>query len=726
MTTRERFIILLFGRNKRPLYLDDNGFITEGNDSWLKTNNELAKIEFSPGGWKDALIKYARNVFYLGITRDMTTPITFYKDGYKILKYITWLPNGGVETSAHIGILKLDELELPYNYKKWYFGELNFSKFEHGNQYFKIEALEGGMSKVFKAIEKVKFEIPIDEDPQHINVLFDGITLHGKQTMLWADQLMDPYLGADYFTFNFLLAKEQAEGSAPGIIIQESLYQAFFDPDVTSSTNYFLNEDGTNDSVTSVRIHGTLNIKLITQRDNTYFRAEFYKSNFINPFPITKYSITSGPVSAHPLYNPTTKILSVPYDFTIPIFPNDKIYSYGEIGAGTGTGRPSAFQVLETSTMNIEYQGKGNPSYVKGLYASRVLEQIGIKAVGNRDILSPDNVFTKSDWLAGKKDLFITSSDALRGIPNSKIQTSLYEIYKSLQHFGVGLEIKNQKIRIEPHDYFFTNELILDLGEIKDAKLVPANDLIINTIKVGGPEIDYQDVNGKAEPNQTQEWVTPNTREVAELDLTTPWRRDPYGMEFLRNMKGKDTTDAEGDKDVFMVNIEQTSNVDENGIVYYKLNRPAYSLIEGIPDPIGIFNLEYSPKRTLINNMNYILSVMDRREGEFIELANANKNKDLKTILSGVTVDEDLKIQIGSMGVKKFQPYYINFITKVPVILPPIIDEKPYGLLRFTLLNREHFVRWFDGSIKPGDNDQQNYKTLVDASTDLSKFYEPL
>ncbi len=93
-----------------------------------------------------------------------------------------------------------------------------------------------------------------------------------------------------------------------------------------------------------------------------------------------------------------------------------------------------------------------------------------------------------------------------------------------------------------------------DLWEVKDFQVSVAEDLIYNTIKVGYPNQNYDDINGKDEFNTTHVYNTPLTRIAKELDLTSEYRADSYGIEFTRaNLAGKKTTDSGTDNDVFII-----------------------------------------------------------------------------------------------------------------------------------------------------------------------------
>ena len=123
----------------------------------------------------------------------------------------------------------------------------------------------------------------------------------------------------------------------------------------------------------------------------------------------------------------------------------------------------------------------------------------------------------------------------------------------------------------------------------------------------------------------------------------------------------------------------------------------------------------------MINNADRLASMLDRRDGDLVTMSSALKNRELKTNL----VDEDLPMQVGSFGNKKWQPYYFNFTTEVDVNVHNVLDNTPYGKVRFTVNGREWFGRMNDGSVKPGDKDAQQWKLIVAENNDLKKWYEP-
>ena len=117
------FIFWLFNKDKKPLYFDK---IVRESNGILKPDGQPAHLEYAPDGWKDILVKYGRNIKYLGLFRDFTVPMNFKRDGARIVKDAMW--KLGMEAVIYLGVSKLNRKVYPPKYEPWYSGELDFSK----------------------------------------------------------------------------------------------------------------------------------------------------------------------------------------------------------------------------------------------------------------------------------------------------------------------------------------------------------------------------------------------------------------------------------------------------------------------------------------------------------------------------------------------------------------------------------------------------------------------
>ena len=783
---RKSFLYYLFSKNKAPLYVDENNHVQEGDPgNYTKPNGQPARLQMSPDGWKDTLVKYARNLKYWGLFRDFTVPMRFVGDGAKILHNRMW--SAGVEAITYMGIAKLDRTTLPYKYTNWYISELYFTKYKQTRTGVEIQAVEGGLVKYIKANENTAYEIPITTDLEKRFLEHDGVVLTNKSNYLFIDQLEiknSEYGGFHWLPFMF----NNKEATAAGLTFQtQSLEDINLIPyaDKLQSTNWFARADTLNTDVITAKIQGRIAIKCTRQDAANGLKLRFLRSNqdIANQNDYEVFSQT--PLVGGEVYYQDVNI-------NIPLQPGERLYFEGFLGT---TGVNTDYQFLGESHLSITYDGRGRKSYIEFLTPERVLEKLLSALTGNQ-------YQAQSNFITARTDVAITSGNAIRGIKDylnpNKITTSLSDFFKAFGIYSIGLTVKDDKLIIEPLADFFKSSIIADLGEVDDVVIEPAEDMMFNRIRCGGEEIEYNDVNGKLEPNQGQTWEPPTKKVVKDLDIKNPYRTDPIGIELLRiNYEGLTTTDTKDDGKPFMINIKTVSEVitqtvdffssgvymtnpgnyeiapgstiritgstgnnndylvvatgtniiqfdpagppvvDETGanitITFltggvFKLNRPAYTALSGIPTQMqsSIYNLEFSPKTSILNNGRLIRSILDMMDAELIKRTQADKNGDLSRTIGGVTIDEKADIQIGSLGDRLFLPYYITLRTKVPVNVIELINANPYGKIQFTYNGTVFYMFLMDGGIAPAkagkDNDAQTWKGIAATENDMKKF----
>jgi hypothetical protein len=683
---RPSFLYYLFSDRHLPYYVDAAGHVVEGDGNYFQQDGVTpAHLKHSPDGWKENLVHWGRSLKYYGLMRDFTVPLKFVGDGAKIIRNRMW--TSGVEAVCHMGIAKLDRTSLPYNYLSWLATELNYVKYIQTKTGVEIEALEGGLSKLIKAFENTVYSIAIDENPDHIEVFTDGMELDYSGKYINVD---NPNVGAlgPHGSSKYMLpiTNITSEGRAPGIAFLTSTLEVLTSgptTDLSSNTNYFFY---TNKAL-SIRLHGSIKIDFGASHQSLTFRVQDNYGNVLfdaNPGLAVTY----------------TGVVDFPFDFTASLGGDTKLFMYAVDALG------DTVDYLETEIF-IEFVYRHPSSTIKALRLITVLEQL-TKLITN-------NAYTcSSALLTSLTDYCLTSGDALRGIENSVLKISLSDFFKFLfARFSVGLAVHNGQLVIEKLEDFFQAVTIVDLGEVADVTITVAEDLMGNTIKAGYEKQDYTDVNGRNETNQGQQWTTPLTRIIKELDLVSPVRADPVGAELARiNFDGKTTTDGTGDNDTFCLNV--------TGDPAFILNRPAYSSVTGIPHPGSAFNLELTPKIGILNNGKFLHGILDLLDTGVIKMQSADRNKELVTVLGSRTIDEDADIQIGSLDAPLWRPYYFNFKTKIPVNMVELLKANPWGRIKFTYNGNIFFGFLMDGGYKPGTNDSQTWKLLCAPGTNLT------
>lgn len=786
MTERKTYLFFLFNEEGAPIYIDDGGNVQVGDPTTLKRpDGRLADLDQAPEGWQGILVKYARNMQWMGLFRNMSVPLQFPGDGANILMDGMW-NHGGVECVRFLGIMLLDKLSTPYQYDSWYLCELDFKKYNQQKDKVLIQALEGGLSKYLNANDSIKYPIELD-NPKSFYLLRDGIVLTER-----ANYEMAAGIEIDYNTFgsrvwmplNFF----NKEGSASGVAFFTQNLEPTSLPTFPITTQNFIAKAGSrlNPDPVQVEITGNIYYKVINDGDgSTSFRMRF--------------QTTAQDLGNQDDYNlgipgtwNTDDIITTPVNITIPLRPADQLYLTGFF-FGAGPFDNAKIQILPDSKLVFKYSNRMYSTYSKEMYAIDLLKAVV-------DKMSDGKYTAESSFLSTKKDLSFTCGDSIRfnGIQaGHKIETSLKDLFQALKVSSgesLGAAIRNNILVVEPLSYFFKDEIVLDLGEIGDfPEVTVLEDLIYDEIRAGYEKNEYENVNGRIEFNQGQDWKLPILKVKNKLDLESTFRADPIGTELYRiEVVGLDTTDKTEDKKPFVSKIETVSQnivqtvdfvsagnymtnpfaypfnpgsfvriigglndgkileiaatginivqfypstpvIDEIGIattiVYvtsglFHFSRPVYTAVEGIPPEMvdSIYNTEITPKQAILNNGDVISGGCDQLETKLVEFIKADMNDALATTIAGVTLRQKENIQIGSLKQKLWKPYAIKINAKSQINVLALIEENPFGKIKFTVNGFDHFCFLMDGGVEPETMAIQEWVLLASGTTDMRRF----
>lgn len=197
---------------------------------------------------------------------------------------------------------------------------------------------------------------------------------------------------------------------------------------------------------------------------------------------------------------------------------------------------------------------------------------------------------------------YIMAAESARGLPNAKLYTSYKKFCDWMEaEFGYVPVINENTVTFMHRDKLFTSTVVKDLGtEINDYEFSVNDSLIYSSVKVGYDKEDYDSVNGRDEFRFTNEFSTGLNLRDNTLSLISPYRADAYGIEFLVQKRGEDTTDNDSDNDVFFVSCDQ----DGVNLKLYRAYTP--SQFSGLLSPETMFNFQYSPRFMLEANKKYI------------------------------------------------------------------------------------------------------------------------
>lgn len=313
---------------------------------------------------------------------------------------------------------------------------------------------------------------------------------------------------------------------------------------VPNSTEYFLKAT----REITANITGSVNINLSLTRgggvSTIHLQVGLYTSLYKN-YIVYDQIVSSGDIN-------------VSINSPITLEAGEKVFIYltmpgyqSEGGTGTLTQLGASFSASFTATI---FGG------VFCLQPLQLLKQLVSKMT--------DGKYTAdSHHFTVHNNILTTCGDAIRKtdrsiVPNYHMATSFQDFFTSYSAiYDLGIKIVDNVLWVEPKKDLYKDDVeIFDLGEVDELEVDVATDKIISNIKCGYPDQDYDERSGKYEFNSTQEYKLPIRSVNKDLDITSKYRGDGFGIEFIRlNLNSKDTTDNSGDKQVFFVNADTSA-----------------------------------------------------------------------------------------------------------------------------------------------------------------------
>lgn len=267
----------------------------------------------------------------------------------------------------------------------------------------------------------------------------------------------------------------------------------------------------------------------------------------------------------------------------------------------------------------------------------------------------------------------------------------------------------------------------VSLGMVdQSTKFEPAIDMLGNTIKAGYNDQQYDAINGTQEVNSQQNYTTALLNPVKEINLMSPYRADPYGIETVR-ITQNDSAASRSDNDTFKIWIKDEpepaiggSGIFAGFIYYHPLRTEGYISLAGV-DP-SYYNYMLSPKQCLLRGGAYLSSIFYNMKGYQITLASALKNSAMiYTGLDGKRVAESDPISISDLPAPLFCPIYATVNPGLSNNVLDLLDATPYADMNFDFngVNTKAFINKF--SVQIGNDKPTETKLLLTPDNDLTK-----
>lgn len=692
------------GRSHIYFLMDSSNKSYYVSNSMVLVSSTPRPLQFTPDGWRNITISNQRNQKYFAIDRSFSVPLDYVKDGAQILKHLYY--NRGLEEKVFMCIAKqvmyFDATHYGYYYTLLYKGEIDLANFTDSSTKVTVNIMEGGPVKLIKARENTSYEIPVED----ILVKMDGVNLRQNASYLITNGALANDLGGHTLDAT-LLANEAI--SSLGAQSQQRVLTGNSTSDLWNLGQFFLI---TGAEAADITLNWDFRMTPVLSSVGAVFGTTIALQCRVLTSVSTEFSIPGVPFGRNIeeigggdpllLYNIEHHFQGT-VSFTAPAGSKIVLYMTATVNRDF-----TFFTYDNDGTFSVNYTYTHPTTYIKALRPLKLLQEIIYRLTDGQYTIA-------STTLQTYQDIVVTCGDAIRGIDEAKIKTTLLNFFQSFNTvLGIGLGMIGSQLRLEQKGYWVDYSDPIDLGEVKNLRISPANDYIYNNLKIGYPAQEYEDVNGRQEFNNTHEYDLPVTRITKTLEMVSSYRADCYGIEFTRiNLEGKSTTDNKSDNDVFLLHIKDTP-IEEDGQTVYELDRSLNAGATGLLEPETVFNIYLSPKHCLFRNSNYLHSLFYKQDGKIITFQTTEKNA---SMVSDVT--ENANVIVNDLDPALFQPNLLDMEAKMPINIQPILDLNPLKAFTGTFLG----IPFLGIPVKQGSRDSdraaQNIQLLAAPTQDL-------
>lgn len=722
-----------------PFLADDQGRTLTEDNGTIVTRALPTEIENSPEGWEKSVLQFSRNHEFTGLFKFYTTPLKFFLEAAKIIRYYRY--KIGIDAKLFFIWLKLNQnFGGGMKYEGWYKGQMDFTTFKDQWDGVQINITEGGFYKDLNANKDIVQEIALDDDPDTVSVYMDGLVL--EQKIMYEDtsgvEVSIVNYGQEFLGPCTLVGRD---GNSVGIFSDsenlESPPGAF--ADMVKTNNVFMKNMGK--VVIPVTLEGVLEFTCtgMTSEPAYALRHRFLTSNSTlanqSLYDIFATGLVVGTTYTHP------------FSITIPLAPGETIFREGIFFGGPGTD--AKIEYTENSKFSASFKTRKDATIVKAhtIYnlGNKVVKKMSnnVSAL-NSPFLSADInlLVSPGDAIRGipgaviktKYTDYYKSTDAVKCIAmtvvnNNPVITSRYDKFTNTTIANLGAASKWTE---EPaNDYIYDS---VEVGYPKKDPLgtdnvngrysfnnthVYKNPIlsIKNTYKAVSAYLSDPYVIESFRINFENKQTTDSTNDnenffldaekvyanyvgnVQGVAVQSSFYIDQVGMGLLPGVRFKvlnglnigvytifSASEISGKTHITVT----TAVVDENGaneieFLHYRLRRPVFTSITGIPAGADVFNLMLSPARIFREHWRWVKSGLEHQDAGIVEFKSTDKNRDLETTdVNGVIIKESANIQVSQMGTRVYLPHYWLFEVESPFNLKELMDADDSGHFDYT------------------------------------------
>jgi len=664
-----------------------------------------AILKVAPPEWQEIILTLERDKIYHGVGNSYTNEFTFSFDGYFFLKSI--YESYGVEAVAHLIVYSFTPETNSYD-TIIYAGKFNFSKYlevqDAGEYKIKIAATESGFMRNIINLDDVEVNLQSLESLQgEVIQEFDNelqeIQLHSKA-------IIKKYRAKPTATqpiFQFRPLSNNSEKKA-------TLYIGFDDVIInelnayTYATGLLINDDRieTIEFVERGPITVTYNVDVLVQClrhvgdfDKAYL--SFYIG--INGQDERIFAYDSNPGGR--VNGTFSRRIQCSGTRNYNVNIGDKLYFYGTVEISDVSGNVFGNYEFEwrvdadpSCSINVFAETTTNSTPARVMLAHEYLSRI-CQSLTGKPVPLYSELYGRTDsqpvsYAADGEGALrcITNGAQIRQFPIAErpIFGSFKKAFESLDTYdniGIGSEFTDdgeEYLRVEKKSHFYRNEIILELGEVRNLRISPAIEYNYTQVEFGFKKWQTNEDNSLDEFNTKNTRVLPTISSKNKFARTSEFTGSGYSIEQSRRLEYKDTSTKEdsADKDNFIICLLRQGGG-------YKPQRNEGIETRNIISPGTAYNIAISPTRNLKRWGYFLRAGLKHHTDEYFKFQEGQANYTFASKFASETVEtaEDESILISDLEPPIFTAEYYEFDTTLAAFQWKLLQANPYGIITF-------------------------------------------
>lgn len=571
--------------------------------------------------WDDITTSFKRGD-YDGVVRSFSTKFEFSNAAYSLLKRV--FREKYLQASASVVFYTRNN--------SWLWNErfrcsLDFSTFQDNGSTISISAVDDSVAALIKSKKGTQYEYVVSELTEGKYLFYDRIDIEnnikyivvGESTNDDGDTTFEINSNRDN---NYATSKDVQAEYTSAEVVKNSGFIYFDIPQDESAYPFFVSESKT----VQISLSGILKLKGYNSTNVKSIRV------FISRKKRASVSVFNES------FTPNGEVHTIQIDTLFSLSLEEKLHVYFEIyrtDAGTKDANVSV-DILNGSQFEISFYSRSDSVNIDIVTPVKLLNRLLQSINGGQEGITGEIASGVDKRL---DECMIVPAESARGLKNAKLYCSYTKFVDWMNaEFGFVPVIGEDKVAFVHRSSLFSKNIVKDFGDnIRSFEYNVNSALIYSRVRAGYDKQDYDSVNGRDEFHFTNEYTTGVTLTENSLELISPFRADAYGIEFLVQKRGEDTTDSDSDNDVFFVNAKLVSIDGRYRLVRTINGGPS---ISGVISPDTMFNAVYSPRYMIEANRRFIGAFTNT-----LDFASSDGNSDV--VIDGVPEKIDIQLSEG-------------------------------------------------------------------------------